>query len=127
MAEPHGQDEPEEPVDTIKRARLRLGEVRRALQPGEPELVPDQVRACTGLLEEAIACIGTVPITAASRELRREFESFRFELGVIRRLLDGGANFYRDWGRIVAGVASGYMPSGEPAPLTAAGSVSVKG
>jgi hypothetical protein len=118
----------------IRSARARLGEVLRALSSSSaPHVVtPEEIGGCAPLLEEAIACLRAMPAPQNPSlrngpELAREFEGLRFELGVVRRLIEGGAEFYRGWARILATAAAGYTPSGEPAALTASGSVSLEG
>lgn len=113
----------------IKIARGRVAAVRAALENPTPE----DVAGCLPLLEDAIGCLGAMPVAPgefhAAREpgLAGELDALRFDLGVMQRLVEGGAEFYRNWARALATVAGGYTPSGEPAALTAPGSVSVEG
>ena len=127
------------PLSQLRQARARLSDVRRVLAAAS---TPEEIRDCAPLLEEAILALQAIPSRAdgfllsssvpdhadeTSGELAREFEALQFELGVVRRLIEGGADFYRGWARILAAVLTGYTPSGEPAALTARGSVSLEG
>lgn len=109
----------------VKSARGRLAEVRAVLQSPSPE----ELSRCIPLLDEAIACLEAMDPGQQPRkaDLAQELGLLRFELGVVRRLIEGGAEFYQGWARILAMAAVGYTVTGEPAPLTAPGSVSVEG
>jgi len=136
---------PEAILSKLRQARARTAEVRQALATAS---TPEEVSGCMPLLHEAIACLQSLaavpdpspenpapkhaappssPATPARPELAREFAALRFELGVARRLIEGGAEFYQGWARTLAAVLSGYTPSGEPAELTAPGSLSLHG
>ena len=135
---------PEAILSKLQQARVRTAEVRQALASAS---TPEEVGACVPLLHEAITCLRAIapvadsspenmsPENAAPKnaatpsqpELAREFAALCFELGVARRLIEGGAEFYQGWARTLAVVLSGYTPSGEPAALTAPGSLSLQG
>lgn len=116
----------------LRQARARMAEVRQALSSAS---TPEEIGACLPLLEEAIACLRAIaPVPAppnalklSGPELAGEIAAVRFESGIVRRVLEGGAQFYQGWARILAGAVAGYMPTGEPAALTAPGSVSIEG
>jgi len=112
-------------LDQVKSARGHVAEVRAALQFPSPE----ELSRGIPLLNEAIVCLQTMEPDRDSRnaDLARELGALRFELGVLRRLVEGGAEFYRGWARVLAMAAAGYTPTGAPAPLAAPGSVSVEG
>ena len=106
--------------DEIRAVRRRLAEVRFLLISPSP----DEVNRCVPLLEEAITRMQAIqPAPERTGELR----ALRFELGVVGRVAAGGAEFYHEWARMLAAAAAGYTAAGEPAPLTAAGSLSVRG
>ena len=136
-------------LSQLRQARARTAEVRQALASAS---TPEEVGACVPLLHDAIACLqslaaapdplpenpsleGASPENSSPQnaappsqpELAREFAALRFELGVAQRLIEGGAEFYQGWARTLAVVLSGYTPSGEPAALTAPGSLSLQG
>jgi len=109
----------------VKSARGHVVAVRAALQSPSPE----ELGRCIPLLDEAVACLKAMEPVRDTRQtdLVRELDALRFELGVVRRLIEGGNQFYRGWARILAMAAVGYTPTGDPAPLPAPGSVSVQG
>ena len=124
-------------LSKLRQARARLSDVRRVLAGAS---TPQEIGGCAPLLEEAILALQAIPSRPAgclaggpdhadetAAELAREFAALQFELGVVRRLIDGGADFYQGWARVLAAVLSGYTPSGEPAALPAQGSVSLEG
>jgi hypothetical protein len=109
----------------IKSARGHVAAVRAALQSPWPEELGRGIPR----LNEAIVCLEALEPGRDPRkaDLAQELSALRFELGVVRRLVAGGAEFYRGWARILAMAAGSYTPTGDPAPLTAPGSVSVEG
>jgi hypothetical protein len=87
---------------------------------------PEEVERCIPVLNEAIACLqGLEPGHDAS--LLAELRSLMFEIGVVSRLVQRGAEFYQDWAKVLAATAAGYTATGDPAPLAAPGALSVKG
>ncbi len=116
----------------LQQARARLSDVQRVLAAAS---TPGEIGGCAPLLEEAILALQAIPFlpnepdhaVEYEAELAREFAALQFELGVVRRLIEGGADFYQGWARALAAVLTGYTPSGEPAALTAQGSVSLEG
>jgi hypothetical protein len=126
----------------LQQARARLSDVQRVLAAAS---TPNEIGGCAPLLEEAILALQAIPslldrpwvggpdhavesgAVETGAEVAREFAELQFELGVVRRLIEGGADFYRGWARALAAVLTGYTPSGEPAALTAQGSVSLEG
>ena len=107
----------------VKIARERVGAVRAALRSATPE----EIGGCLPLLDEAIGCLHAVPTAPHDPELAGELDALQFELGVARRLIEGSAEFYRGWAGVLATAAAGYTPAGEPAALTAPGSVCLEG
>jgi hypothetical protein len=111
----------------VQRTRARVGEIRATLRSPTAE----EIGGCVPLLEEAIACLRAVEAAADDRErwgeAALEMAGLQFELGVVGRLIEGGAAFYQGWARVLATAAAGYTPAGEPAALNAPGSVSVQG
>jgi hypothetical protein len=124
-------------LSKLRQARARLSDVQRVLAAAS---TPKEIGGCAPLLEEAILALQAIPslpggpnhaveseAVETGAELAREFAELQFELGVVRRLIEGGADFYQGWARVLAAVLTGYTPSGEPAALTAQGSVSLEG
>jgi hypothetical protein len=112
-------------LSQVKRARGHLAAVRTLLRSPSAE----DVNRCIPLLHEAIACLGASEPTP---ELARELSALRFEVGVVRRLIERGAEFYQGWAKWMAAAAAGqaamsYTETGNPAPRAAPGSLSVRG
>ena len=115
-------------LSKTRRARARIAEVRRTLTfSPDQALAPQDIGACAPLMEEAIACLQAIPSGEAEANLVGELAGLRFELGVLERILEGGTEFYRGWGRVLAAATAGYTPSGDPAALTEPGSLSLQG
>jgi hypothetical protein len=109
-------------LSQVKRARGHLAAVRAQVLSSSPE----EVEQCIPELNEAIACLqGMEPGRDAS--LLAELRGLKFEIGVISRLVARSAEFYQGWAKVLAAVAAGYTVTGDPAPLTAPGAISVKG
>ncbi len=107
-------------LSQIKRARGHLAAVRAQMLSTSPE----EVEQCIPALHEAIACLRAVE---PRQELAGELRALHFELGVVSRLAQHGAEFYQNWAQVLASAATGYTAAGNAAALTAAGSLSVKG
>ena len=117
-------------LSPIQRARGHLAVVRAQVLSSSPE----NVERCVPVLHEAIACVRAVE---PKPELAGELSALHFELGVVSRLAQCGAEFYQGWGKALAATAAGctgagntalsYSATGDPAPLSAPGSLSVKG
>lgn len=112
-------------LSQVKRARGHLAAVRAQVISSSPE----EVERCIPELHDAIACLRAVEPTP---ELAGELGALQFELGIVKRLVQRGADFYQDWAKVLAATAAGYTAAsytaaGDPAPLSAPGSVSVKG
>jgi hypothetical protein len=82
-------------------------------------------------LEAAVREIEALQETRDSKEhgfaSRRELEAFSADLLGVARLIEHGMMFQQGWARMLAAAASNYQPNGEPAALTPAGKVSVRG
>jgi hypothetical protein len=120
-----GEIEIDDAVRKVQQARRRVAQVRRALGSQEP----GELNACVPVLNEVIGCLGEMQawgekLLRRDPGLARELEALRFDSGVVRRMIEGGSRFYQGWARMLAIAAAGYTPSGEPAALTAPGSVS---
>jgi hypothetical protein len=107
----------------VEIARARVAEVRAALRSPTAE----EIDACLPLLDDAIVRLQSVPAAPDDPEFAGEVEALKFELSVVRRMIDGGAAFYQGWANVLATTVAGYTPEGEPAVLTAPGSVCVQG
>ncbi len=108
-------------------ARQEVARLRQALiSPG-----PEEIENCLPALAEAAGCLTSIEqelkTTAAPVEIYSELQGLQAELAMAAKLISNGAAFYHGWAKLLASAASGYTPSGDAAPLAAAGSVSVKG
>lgn len=122
-------------LSQVKRARGHLAAVRAQVLASSPE----EVERCIPALHEAIACLREIEPAPdlptpglPTSDLRGELNALRFELGVVQRLIQRGAEFYQGWANTLAATAMGYTAGsytagGAPAPLSAPGSLSVKG
>lgn len=112
----------------IRIARRHIAVLRNALLSPRP----DEIERCFSALVEAAGCLRAVEQVLQSQggehpELRSELTALRSELAMVHRLVEHGAAFYQGWARLLGVATAGYMPSGEGAPLTAAGTLSMQG
>ena len=56
-----------------------------------------------------------------------QLHSLNNELEIAQRLVIHGTAFCDTWSRMLGGATGGYVANGDPAPLQAPGSLSVKG
>lgn len=116
----------------LRTVRLRVESLRMALlEPSQEELnrsLPALEEAAGYLvsIERELRDSGTGPIGHAVG-LRTELQTLKNELRIVRRLIENGAAFYQNWARFLGGAEAGYISTGQPAPLGAGGSVSVRG
>lgn len=108
-------------------ARREVARLRQALiSPG-----PEEIEKCLPALAEAASCLASIEqelkTTAAPAGIYSEMKGLQAELAMAAKLIANGAAFYHGWAKLLASAVSGYTPSGDVAPLAAAGSVSVKG
>ncbi|HML18476.1 MAG TPA: hypothetical protein VK419_15710 [Bryobacteraceae bacterium] len=111
----------------VSSARRQIANLRAVLaSPG-----PEEIEACLPALAEAAACLASVEqdlkSSAPPAEMAWELKQLQAELKMAAKLIANGAAFYQGWAKLLASAASGYTPSGDAAPLAAAGSVSVQG
>jgi hypothetical protein len=92
------------------------------------------VEQCIPALHKAITCLRAVKPAPDQPvpELRAELNALRFELGVMSRLVLGAAEFNQGWAKALAATAAecagvGYTAAGDPTPLSAPRSLSVRG
>jgi hypothetical protein len=114
-------------LSKVSSARRELARVREALISPAPE----EIEKCLPALAEAAGCLASIEqdlrSTAAPHELAGELTHLRAELKAAAKLIANGAAFYHGWAKLLASAAIGYTPSGDAAPLAAAGTISVKG
>jgi hypothetical protein len=111
----------------LRTARVRNEELRQALVAP----APDEIERCLPGLAEAAASLGWVErrLGAESAEpgLSQDLEALQKELRMVSRLIEHGAAFYQGWAKLLGSATGGYTAAGEASPLTAAGTVSVRG
>jgi len=93
---------------------------------------PDAIVECLPGLADAAQCLGAVEQELRMQgvrhpELGRELQALKNDLGLLHRLLEHGAAFYQGLANLMSSATAGYMPSGEAAPLTASGAISIRG
>ncbi len=111
----------------LKIARNRIEQLRGALLSPSPE----EIERCLPGLVEAVACLGLVQQNlsgeGADPELSRELKTLRIELTAVSRLIEHGAAFYHGWAKLLGSATSGYTPTGDAAPISAAGTMWIRG
>jgi hypothetical protein len=108
-------------------ARIQVDRLRSVLLTPSPE----KIEQCLPGLAEALACLGEVQrslgVEAADPELGRELKVLKNDLNAVRKLIEHGAEFYQGWAKLLGSATSGYTPTGDAAPISAAGTVSIRG
>lgn len=111
--------------------------LRIALQSPAPEDVQD----CLPTLEETVASLqelvrdlqgqGERQVKAPQVEEQAYFtlqlHALNSSLEVAQHLVMHGQTFCDGWARVLGSATGGYQPSGDPAPLSAPGTLSIKG
>jgi hypothetical protein len=112
----------------IRNARGTIGILRGALLSPSPE----EIGQCLSALVEATQCLGSADQELQEQrgervELLSELVALKRELRVVNKLIQHGVAFYQGWAHLLGAATGGYMPSGEAAPLTASGAISIRG
>lgn len=107
------------PDTPVKTARERVAALRDALLHPTPEAI----EACVPGLVEAAASIGAGIGAGDPAELR----ALQKELRAVQHLIEHGEKINQGLARILGARIAGYTPSGEAAPIQAAGTVCVEG
>ena len=112
---------------SLRDARNHVARLREALLAPSPEAI---ARCLPGLIE-AGECLGRVqqelgggPVDGG---LVLEVQAFQRELKIAAKLIEHGAALQSGWAKLLGAAVSGYLPDGEAAPLSAAGTISVRG
>lgn len=139
----------------IQRARRHVDALCLALQSPSPEEMElclpalEEAVACLQSVEQALREQSLSPRTTSISSTRssaraglpaptlqptpivlpilHQLHSLNNELDIAQRLVIHGAAYCDTWSRMLGGAEGGYVASGDPAPLSAPGSVSVKG
>jgi hypothetical protein len=113
----------------IQSTRRRLDALRIALLSPSPE----EIVSCLPALEDAVSSLQLAKELLGHRnpplqpEMRAGLQALKSDLQIARRLIERGAALHQGWAQLLAAAAGGYVATGAPAPLTAAGTVSLEG
>lgn len=92
---------------------------------------PAALDRCAPLLETAVAEVAAcLPELRSSKGTQNEVdEARRLHMAVCyaKRLLEGAAEFHRDWIRRLGALSGGYTGPGEPAPVDRGSRMQVEG
>jgi hypothetical protein len=112
----------------VSSIRAQVAQLRTALLLPSP----DAIERCLPELTEAVQGLLTLEHELRARgkepgDLGPELSALRDELGLVSQLIAHGAGLYQGWAALLGAATAGYTPSGEAAPLTAPGAISVRG
>lgn len=112
----------------LSTAQSHVQALRRALLSSSPE----EIEQCLPLLSEAAGCLTTIQRELALQPdqdpgFAGELKTLKQELRVVTKLIEHGAAFWQGWARLFGAATGGYTPSGEPRPVAAVGTVSLRG
>ena len=120
----------------LQRARNNVDALRVALQSPAPE----DVEASLPALEEAVNSLQELvremqdsrkadpgAVSDEHHEFTLQLHALNSSLDVAQRLVVHGQTFCDGWAKILGGATGGYQATGNPAPLTAPATVSIKG
>jgi hypothetical protein len=110
---------------SVSDARSHIAALRLALLSASP----GEITACIPALGEVARYLDSVsPDLHGERPgLASDLMTLQADLRRVGGLIAQGAAVSQGWAAIVGVAVSGYEPSGRPAPLTAAGSISMRG
>ena len=126
-------------VDPVHAIALQLQSVRQRIESLRIALLtPSQEELDQSLpsLEEAIGCLvsieqelsGSASISPVEGiRLRIELQGLQKELQIVNRLIEHGEAFCQKWAKFLGAAEAGYVSTGQPAQLTAGGSLSLHG
>ena len=107
--------------------------LRIALQSPAPE----DVQGCLPTLEETVASLqelvrdlqgqANAPKAEEQTYFTLQLHALNSSLEVAQHLVMHGQTFCDGWARVLGSATGGYQPSGDPAPLSAPGTLSIKG
>jgi hypothetical protein len=115
----------------------RFESIRRRLQALRMALLspsPEEIVNCMPALEQAIPSGPELELELpddrdpqARLEIRIALHALQSDLQIARRLIERSAALHQGWATLLAAAVGGYVASGAPTPLTAAGTVSLEG
>jgi hypothetical protein len=124
----------------ISAVRQHVAALRAALLSSSP----GPIEQCLPRLVEAAGCLGSIERELRERQSRMdrtvqsdtanvdaesvyELNALKGDLRAVHKLIEQGAKFYQGWANLLGAATSGYTPAGEAAPLSAAGTLSIRG
>lgn len=117
----------------ISAVRQHVAALRAALLSSSPE----PIEQCLPRLVEAAGCLGALERELRERRLRMdrtadaesvyELNALKGDLQAVHKLIEQGAKFYQGWANLLSTATADYTPAGAAAPLSAAGTISIRG
>jgi hypothetical protein len=114
----------------IKLVRGHVAALRIALLSHTPE----PIERCLPRLVDAAGCLGMIEQELRARRPGRadaqsiqDLNVLKGELRAVHKLIEHGAKFYQGWANLLSAATSDYTRAGEAAPLSAAGTISIRG
>ena len=147
---------PDSVLEDVQRARRHVDALRLALQSPSPEELErylpalEEAVACLQGIEQSLSSKSGNSMSANSakpaagdlagdldesesadhglqRPMLQQLHALNNELEIAQRLVIHGTAFCDTWARMLGGAAGGYVASGDAAPLSIPGTVSVEG
>ena len=115
----------------ITNARRDVAALRRALLLPSPEEIGRSMPALIDAAHALAAVEADLRKQPEKRgeqpELRAELNALLTDLRLANQLIEHGAALQQGWATLLGAATAGYTPSGEAAPLSASGAISVQG
>jgi hypothetical protein len=114
---------------SIRAVRNHVAALRLALLAPSSE----ELQRFLPVLADAAGCLSVIQRELGLRpnqgdpELGRELKALKQDLRAVGKLIEHGAAFWQAWAKRFGAATGGYTPSGEPRPVAAAGTISVRG
>jgi hypothetical protein len=114
--------------DSIRQVRQHIGVLRTALLAESPEPIEE----CLPRLVEAAGSLGLI-----ERQLRtertadagsvHELNALQSDLRAVGKLIENGAKFYQGLANLLSAATKNYTSGGQISPLSASGTISIRG
>jgi hypothetical protein len=119
----------------ISAVRQHVAALRAALLSSSPEPIeqclPRLVEAagCLSAIERQLRMDRTVQLDTANVDAESVYElnALKSDLRAVHKLIEQGAKFYQGWANLLSAATADYTPAGGAAPLSAAGTISIRG
>jgi hypothetical protein len=113
---------------SISAVRGHIAALRAALLSRSPEPIEE----CLPRLVEAVGCLSQMERQlraecALDPESLKELKALKRDLRAVGKLIEHGAKFYQGWANLLSAATTGYTPAGEIAPLSASGTIWIRG